>query len=441
MPNQHIFCSSPWYELQIYWDGSLGFCCQENQKMYPGELSETYNVKNMSIAEWYNSKPMQQARMIMLGDSKTAVCTKCYHQEKFSGLSRRHKTNIKNVIFTNENFEESFCQSPSYRKFEYSQNNDGDSDQLPIDLHIDLGNYCNLACKMCWAGASSKIAAQEVKWGRIESAKYIGSDWTKDEIVWRRVLTEIAAIPKLNNIHFMGGETLITKRFEDFVDFMIERQRFDLNFSFVTNGTTFNESLMEKLLQFNRVGLEVSIETVTKHNEYQRQGTDTELVLANIRKYLKYCNNNRITLAARPAISLLTIGNYDTLLEYCLSNGLIVKSLLVTSPRYLDARILPQNIKQSYFKKYEQLLEKLEFNKNISINDSSINDSDPNQIQKIIKKQVETCLNILSTSEPSDADQQLKLMVDTCRQWDTVYGYNARELYPELTEIFDMHGY
>jgi sulfatase maturation enzyme AslB (radical SAM superfamily) len=60
---------------------------------------------------------------------------------------------------------------------------------------------------------------------------------------------------------------------------MIARGRTDLNFSFVTNGTVFNENLLNKLKQFNRVGIEVSIETVTEHNAYQRQGTDTALVL------------------------------------------------------------------------------------------------------------------------------------------------------------------
>jgi MoaA/NifB/PqqE/SkfB family radical SAM enzyme len=45
----------------------------------------------------------------------------------------------------------------------------------------------------------------------------------------------------------MGGETILTKRFHDFLNFMIEHKRFDLNFSFVTNGTTFDVELIKKL--------------------------------------------------------------------------------------------------------------------------------------------------------------------------------------------------
>lgn len=440
MPDRSIFCSAPWYELQIYWDGSLGFCCQESHKLYSDSLSEIYNVKNISIKEWYNSEPMKQARSSLLGDSKVSFCQRCYNEESASGTSRRYRTNVKNVIFVKNNFEESYQQSPAFSKFNHSFLNAGDYNQMPVDIHIDLGNYCNLACKMCWAGASSKIAAQEVKWGNLEFSKYVGSDWTRDNETWNRVLYEIASIEKLKNVHFMGGETLITKRFEDFVDFMIDQNKTNIGISFVTNGTTFNQSLLEKLLKFKRVGIEVSIETTTLHNTYQRQGTDTESVLKHIQRYRAYDNNDNITVTVRPAISLLTIGNYDTLLEYCLEHKLLVKSLLVTKPRYFDIVVLPESVKLQYQTKYLNLQQKYNFDSPYSSN-NDINRSDPNRYKQVIRDQIDMCLNLLKTETPPDSEQQLKLMVQTCRKWDQVYGYDARNLYPELIEIFDKYGY
>ena len=90
----------------------------------------------------------------------------------------------------------------------------------------------------------------------------------------------------------------------------------DLNLSFVTNGTVFKPELMRKLALFQRVGIEVSIETVDEHNAYQRQGTDTQQVLKNIDRYKIFCNNHNITLTVRPAVSLLTIGYFPKLLQY-----------------------------------------------------------------------------------------------------------------------------
>jgi MoaA/NifB/PqqE/SkfB family radical SAM enzyme len=354
MPNPKIFCNSPWFELHIYWDGSLGFCCHESHKIYPDELQSTYNVRNLSIKDWYNSEPMRQIRKSMFGDQAISICARCYHEEKHSSTSRRHRSNQKSVIFTRSAFEDSFRQSPNLDKFEYSQINHGDYDGMPIDVHIDLGNYCNLCCKMCRPQASSLIASQYVKWGLPDAGQYVGTDWTRDSVVWDRVLRELSSIANLKNVHFMGGETLITKRFEEFVDHMIDQGRTDICFSFVTNGTTFNEKLLTKLKQFQRVGIEVSIEALDARNSYQRQGTDQAVVMRNLQKYLDHCAGTCVTVTVRPAISALTIGSYHELLEFCFHNRIIVKSLLVTRPPHLDARILPDQIRQQYSHYYQR---------------------------------------------------------------------------------------
>lgn len=439
MPNKDIFCNAPWYELHIYWDGSLGFCCQEDHKIYDRNLSDHYNVRNMSIREWIDSTPMHNARMLMFDNNRNSICKRCYHEENHSDTSRRHRCNQKSVIFTKTNFEESYEQSPGWEKFEYSKRTQGRYLGMPIDLHIDLGNYCNLTCKMCDPESSSSIATQFVRWGIKEASQYIGTDWTKDDVVWNRVLEELASITNLSNVHFMGGETLITKRFEDFVDFMIDRGRFDIGISFVTNGTVFNESLISKLKKFKRVGLEVSIETTTTHNAYQRQGTDTELVLTNIQKYISHCNGSNITLTLRPAISALTIGYYPTLIQYCLEFGLMIKGLVVYDPAFFDARILPAEVRQHYLKKYYQLLD--DYNLHSVDCGVDYNESDPHQLKPIIKNQILQCINLLTAPCPDNSSELLDEMVVWCKRWDIIHKLNALVLYPELRKEFIQRGY
>ena len=434
MVDQKVFCNTPWYEAHIYWDGSLGICCQESRKLHTD--NQKFNIKNISLADWFNSEPVRQFRKSLLDNTRTDICSRCYDEELMCGTSRRHRANQKSVIFTRTAFYSSYEQSPGIDHFKLSEV-DGFTDTMPIDLHIDLGNYCNLACKMCWGGASSTIAVQNVKWGLEDHRQYLGNDWTRDEDVWNRFLNELLDIPKLKNLHFMGGETLLTKRFEDVVDFFILHKRFDLCFSFVTNGTTYNQLLINKLKRFTRVGIEVSIETATEHNSYIRQGTDTKEVLANIKKYKENCDNSSISITLRPAISLLSIGKYYTLLEYCLENKLLIKSLLVTEPLFLDVSILPKEIKQQYLTHYLSLLNKLA---KISIDDN-YNESDVNNYRQSIKIQVEQSINLLNQAEPSDQKKLLAEMVEHCRKWDPVYKYDALELYPELSEIFKTYGY
>jgi sulfatase maturation enzyme AslB (radical SAM superfamily) len=341
------------------------------------------------------------------------------------------------VIFTRTAFDASFAQSPGYTKFQHSAANNGLTTTVPIDMHIDLGNFCNLACKMCNPQASSTIASHQVRWGIESSRQYLGTDWTRNTTVWNNFKQQLLDIPGLNNIHFMGGETLLTDRFEDLVDTMIKHEKFDLCFSFVTNGTVFRSDLIDKLKLFRRVGMEVSIETVDAHNAYQRQGTDTQQVLINIDQYQQQCNGSSVTVALRPAPSALTVGYYPELLQHALDRKLVVKSNLCYDPRFLAIEILPAAVKQQYAQKYREFLSQFE---HVDAG-TDYNASDPNNYQLVVKQQAEMCLALLETPVPPDSESQLAALVRHCERWDRVYGYNARELYPEWREFLDRYGY
>ena len=438
--NPKVFCNSPWYELQIYWNGDLGFCCQMDPQPYESKPDNPYNISQMTIREFYNSQPMKDARMRMFAKERwRPQCESCWHVEDLGKDSRRHRAIQKSVIF-NKNFQESFEQSPGYKHFEHSYDNLGESDKLPIDLHIDLGNYCNLACKHCWSGASSKIAAQQKIWGIEDSTRVmedpgkLGWDWTADDALWNKVLTEISELP-INNIHFMGGETVIQKRFEDFLDFMINAGRFDLNFSFVSNGTKFNPVVIEKLKKFQRVGIEISIETITEANRYMRQGTDTDEVLKNIDQYLEHLNE-KLDVTVRPAPNVLTIRDLHTLLRYCLEKRLLVKGNLVYKPRMLMIQNLPKDIRQLYLQPYQDLLNDLDQTELLDMNYS-----DRNNFIPVITNYVKLAIETLSADTNADSDEQLQKLVDHMKRWDEVYNYDAREVYPEWQDILDEHGY
>lgn len=426
MPNKTVFCNTPWYELHIYWDGSLGICCLEDHKIYKGN---SYNIATMSIAEWFNSDPVKHFRQRILGDNPVSECRKCYHEEVKGGMSRRIRGNQKSVIFA-QAFEDSFEQSPGRKHFDTA----GITSTHPIDIHIDLGNYCNLACKMCNAQASSTIASQEVKWGIESSKPYLGQDWTRNATVWQNFKQQLLEIPGLNNIHLMGGETLLTDRFEDLVDWLAEHNRFDVCLSFVTNGTVYKPALMTKLQRFKRTGIEISIETIDEHNAYQRQGTNTTVVMDNISRYQQLGNNFEICL--RPAVSALTIGYHADLIEYAWNNKLLIKSLLVSDPEFLDAVILPTAVKMQYLQTYVPLIQKLSTG-----GSNTYNAMDPNEIKKNLAQHIEMCVAVLSTPTPVNSDQQLKAMVDHCRKWDQAYHFDARKLYPELSDIWDRYAY
>lgn len=431
-----IFCNAPWYEFHIYWDGSFGICCQESHKLYSSKESQ-YNVATMPIMEWFNSAPARQFRTDILGQNKISPCTRCYLDEHHAGNSRRINSNQKSVIFTKQAFQQSFNQSPGYEHFLHSSQSQGHTNTVPIDIHVDLGNYCNLACKMCYAGASSTIASQHVKWGIEQDRVYLGQDWTRNVEVWEKFKNQLLELSGLNNIHLMGGETLLTNRFEDLIDFMIEHNRTDMCFSFVTNGTIYRPDLIEKLKKFRRVGIEISIESTDQRNDYIRQGTDTSKVLDNIEKYSKLCNDQSVTLTLRPTFSLLSAGSMHLLLKYALDNQLIVKGNACNNPSFLSSKNLPDTVKQQYLKHYKNLLSQLP---DCQV-DLEYNASDPNNYETIIKNHLIMYIDMLESPSPLDQQDQLKELVAHCKKWDAVYKFDARKMYPELSEVWNTHGY
>lgn len=426
MANPNVFCNTPWYEAHIYWDGSLGICCQESHKLSD---DPKYNIRNMSLAEWFNSEPVRKFRQDLFRNTGTETCSRCYFEEAHSGTSRRHRSNQKSVIFTKRAFDESFLQSPGYDHFKFSEGMDGLTNTLPIDLHIDLGNHCNLACKMCYPGASTRIASQYVKWG-LPAEQYLGVDWTKDKNVWDRFLNDLLAIPKLKNIHFMGGETLLSPRLEELVDFMIAHDRLDVHFSFVTNGTVYKPELIDKLKKFPRVGIEISIETATKHNDYIRQGSSVDSVIANIKKYKQLCDGSAVNVTLRPAISALSIGHYHTLLEFALVEQLLIKSLIVTTPSYMNPSILPQNIREQYLSPYMKLLDDL---KHIDVS-IDFNESDPSNYQQSVKQQAQLIVLMMQNDPVRPGMPEL---LSWCDRWDQEFGFDLLELYPEFEKCHE----
>lgn len=430
MSNSQIFCNSAWYELHIYWDGSYGICCTERHKLY-SELGGQYNIANMSIQEWFNSEPVNRFRQQLLGDKEISVCQRCYSEEKLGAISKRIKGNLKSAIFM-QAFSDSFHQSPGHKHFTnpyYSG--------VPIDMHIDLGNHCNLTCKMCDAKSSSKIAAQEVKWGISSSRPFIGTNWTADQQVWDNFKHQLLDIPKLSNIHLMGGETLLSNRFEDLVDFLTDHQRFDVGFSFVTNGTIYNPDLVKKMSRFKRTGIEISIESVTDHNDYVRQGTNTAQVLDIIKKYNNLSNGTTVDVTIRPAISALSIGSFWTLLEYCLEQNMVMKPNWCIRPEFLNPVILPDEIKNQYLRHYIKIADKL---KDLDSN-RVFNASDHNNSNYIVKHWCNACITSLSLPQPDNANLLLEELVKHCSKWDSLADYSFEKLYPELVPLFEKYGY
>jgi len=425
MANQKIFCAVPWHNTHLYWDGTYGVCCSESQKAQ----GTKYNIQNTNLITWYNSNTMQNFRERILGNEPLPECIGCYHEELYGHQSRRIKENYKVAIFTEHAFEKSFDQSPWKKNFK------SDSDKLPIDWHIDFGNECNLACKMCGPDASSKIASHYTKWKIPFQHK---ANWTNDNQCYQQFLENVQSVSKLHRIHVMGGEPTINKRFIEFIDWLVKNKLTHLSLSFVTNATVINHDLLDNLQKFKRVDIEVSVESTESNNHYIRQGSDTEQVWKNI-EYLNSLQNENFSLVLRSVPQLLSINTYHKLIKRAFDFNISIQSNPLRQPSYLAIDVLPYEVRQKFRQNFVTLKEFIQQNSSVDFNTLSVG-RDTSRLSLQLIRECDTMINFIDNQAQTDTNK-LRELVAWMTRWDTVHNLNALEIYPEYQELFLQHGY
>jgi MoaA/NifB/PqqE/SkfB family radical SAM enzyme len=347
----NVFCNIPWVEVHINADGTYHTCGAQTNRISGTEEAKLYNVHNMTIPAWINSKHQRRARINKLNNIPESACAMCYHEESLGSSSKRVKENLKSGI-TENNFELTFIHSKDYPLFDYSARNKGLTDfDRPTSYHLSLGNECNLACKMCGPTASSRLAVQMIKEGTYSGPARM--NWTEDETAWNHVVDYICTTENLKFVHLIGGEPLMNPRFEQLIDRLLAAKKTDIYLGFTTNGTMFNHNLMTKLSAFRHVDVGVSIECWGELNDLVRQGSTTQTVLDNIDQYLKYRRQAHIYVTLRAVPSALTVHTLDELYKWCITRELDVVTNILVEPEYQQISQLPKEIKERLIARYE----------------------------------------------------------------------------------------
>lgn len=441
MPNKNIFCNVPWTNLHMYWNGSYGVCCSESEKPYDESLklfnhhlSEVYNIKNMSINEWFNSDLMKELRQNILGQEPINICSSCYFEESFNYQSRRIKENFKSVIFIKQ-FEKSYKQSHWFNRFESAH---AKADQaLPIDWHIDLGNECNLACKMCKPEASSKIAGHYKTWNILDK-NYKNNSWTNDSKSFQNFLKEIDS-NKIHRLHFMGGEPFANKRFRDIISYLVNSNRLEISISFVTNGTIIDNELIDQLQLFRSFDLEVSIESVDASNHYIRQGSQTDHVLTNILQ-LKEKQTNNFNIVLRTVPQLLSINSYHKLIDWAWFHKLPIQGIPLSRPYHLSIELLPQYLKDMFIQNLYDTADKIKLDSTNNFKQLAIG-RDKSRLDIQLLLECTSLIELLKKPEPKDLETPRKRLAEWLMLWDKTYKLNAYEFYPVYYKFLKDIGY
>ena len=436
MPNSKIFCGVPWYELNINNDGSFDLCGCQNDKILGTDLGQVWNIKKISISEYWNSTRMRQARLTKLGSVPDSMCRMCQAKDAIGYESTRVKENIKSVIFA-DSFERSYLQSPNYNRFKYSEDNQGLTETTPHSLHINLGSVCNFACRMCNPWASTKLQ-QELK-----VLEWIDKDsnfthWTDHPTGWKNfvdVLDHSGSSIKV--IHVIGGEVGLMPKFDWLIDYFIDQgYASSVNLSFTINGSLDYSRYFEKLSKYNRIEIGISIESVGPMGNYIRQGGDIVQILKNIAQ-LNQQRPKNMSLVIRTVPSLLSLPDYAQLINWAWQQGIPIDNSLLINPRWQLGSLLPDNTKKQIIVDVQHILDQIPGEYSTQLN----NQKDPNKINTSIRNECESIIKYAQHPAPDNAEQLLTTCAKNLDQWDKMKRINIKDYSVELYNLLHRYGY
>ena len=386
MKNNKVYCPIPWTEVHINADGTYHACGAQPNRVSGTAFGNEHNVHNMSIRDWMQGYYQQQNRINKLNNHVDDLCNMCYREEELNKSSKRKRELDKYPVIPIE------YTSPHLSA-------------LPVSYHISLGNECNLACRMCGPVFSSASAAEQKRLG-IWSGP-VKMNWTEDQAAWNMVINTMSSTENLQAVHVIGGEPLLNDRFERMVDALIAANLTNIYIGFTTNGTVFNQNLVEKLNVFRHVDIGISIETADKLNDFVRTGSNTSEILHNTQLFLRHRKQGHVYVTIRTVPSALSVHSIDSLFRWCIENQVDVMSNMLFRPEHLRINNLPLDIKQKLLKQFSSWPYS---NKDIT----GTNDRDPTYFKEHIDHEMRAIVKMLE--QPADPALTEKLYA-TLEQW------------------------
>ena len=149
---RQTFCILAWKHLQINPEGTVKLCCRAESSACDAQ-GHHLSLDAHSVKEIWNSPYMQTARRKMVQGELLGECGSCYAAEAAGVNSYRTQSNEKWLGKEGRRLEEAIADARARLRQPV---------ELPVFYQLNLGNLCNLKCRMCSSSYSSQIEADPV---------------------------------------------------------------------------------------------------------------------------------------------------------------------------------------------------------------------------------------------------------------------------------------
>ena len=307
-----VFCDKPFDHNYIHPNGKMRLCCTTIQDLPTDNNYNLFDANTHSIEDYWNSNRMKEIRRKMIAGEKIRDCERCYKQEEQGVESLRTKFHMD--------------------EFTKITADDGHLDQPATTMQIQLGNICNLKCKMCsqmyshMRGMETRDIGQQdpewLHWVKEQGANVnnwtnelgVKQEWYKNKEFKLKMFEHISK--NINDLCVIGGEPTLIPEFYELFEYCEEQGTLeDKSVTLVTNLTNTNPRLTKWLPKLKSWKIWASVDGVAERTEYIRYPSNWNKVLQSLEFYRNLLGKNgNITLS--PAIQLLNIDQLDDIVKW-----------------------------------------------------------------------------------------------------------------------------
>lgn len=443
MSFEDTFCPSPWFSVVVKQDGNLRACRWGTSQ----ENISPMNIATTGLIEFHRSKFMSEIRAKLLNGTPQALCSHCDKQGALQQVSGRERQLLKFGI-RKEDYLNTLRSSERIPDLVFSAENNGDTTMMPVDLQINLGNFCNNSCIMCDPISSSRVASDYRKLSKTNPIQFFNpprilESWAQDPSALAKFIDELITIPNIRYIHFLGGETLIHDSFYKICDALITA---GLSKSIIigttTNGTMYDDRLDRICEQFQEFHLGFSIETNTTLNDYIRYGSDLNSVMANCGNFLRLRSTHpNLNFIFRTTLNLFTIYHFDELVRFMLANNIAIESCFILSdPKCLRVELLPETIKYQIIQKLNDVIEHAHVAGAVN---TSVNVRLSGTEQQQVLRYTHEMISLLSSTLLDDEEIEVgrRDLVKFIKSFESIRHNTILDYIPEYEEFLRSYGY
>ena len=307
-----IFCNFPWRHNYVHTNGKFRLCCTTAQDIETDDQYHSFQAGKHSIDDYWNSNRMKEVRRKMIAGEKIRDCERCYRQEEQGVQSLRSTDGMEDLI-----------------KHTLP---DGTFHKSADSMQIQLGNICNLKCKMCSQMYShmnglellemDKANPEWLLWVKEQGANVnnwtndlgVKQEWYKNKEFKLKMFEHISR--NINYLVVIGGEPTLIPEFYELLEYCYHQDTLNNKYvAIVTNLTNTNSRLTKWLPKIKSWCIWASVDGVGERTEYIRYPSKWKKILESLEFYRSLLGKNgNITLS--PAVQLLNIDQLDDIIKW-----------------------------------------------------------------------------------------------------------------------------